>query len=258
MITELQYADDLDFLSKDAAYLEEVHNICVEDMPQHNLKVNSSKTERTHFFLDNDTEKRGLEDWRNAKSLGSLAGTANDVDARCARASQVFRQLISLFKSSKVSLALKIRLYDCYVKSVLLYSVTWGMTEAVGQSLDAFHRKQLRAMVGVRHPNKISNRDLYSNCNANPLTTDIAARRWSFLGHVLRMPADSPPQLSLDLAVSGDLRGRVGRPRTTLLLTLRKDCQAFAGIPMKTARNLDQLRRMASDRVAWGMLAAAD
>eukprot|EP00117_Sycon_ciliatum_P046343 scpid29779/ scgid2663/ len=78
--------------------------------------------------------------------------------------------------------------------------------------------------------NIIKNTELYNRCRTQPISKEIAARRWSFLGHVLRMPSGAPPQVALDFAASGALRGRIGRPRTTLLTTLSLDCWEKLGI----------------------------
>ena len=236
-----------------------MHNICVERMPEYNLKVNATKTERTKFYLEEDCEQRGSEEWRKAKTLGSLAGSVEDVKARFARASQVFRQLYSFFKSTQPSLHLKVRLYNCYVKSVLLYNgVTWGLTEAASRSLDVYHRNHLRALTGVKYPNKISNEELYTRYGAQPVSTELTERRWQFFGHVLRLPLGAPPQIALDLAVSSQLRGRRGRPRTTLLTVLRCDCRRFAGVAMRTANDLDRLRSLAADRKQWRRMMERD
>eukprot|EP00117_Sycon_ciliatum_P009344 scpid23505/ scgid2785/ len=56
--------------------------------------------------------------------------------------------------------------------------------------------------------NIIKNTELYNRCRTQPISKEIAARRWSFLGHVLRMPSGAPPQVALDFAASGALRGR--------------------------------------------------
>ena len=64
--------------------------------------------------------------------------------------------------SSQISIPVRLKLYNCYVKPVLLYnSGTWGLTKSDLDGLDSFHRKQLRQVLNVIYPNIIKNKDLY-------------------------------------------------------------------------------------------------
>ena len=249
---ELQYADDLDFIGTDEQELEDVHDQCAETLPSHNLTVNTSKTERTKIYLADDLEERGSEAWRNAKSLGSRLGSAQDVQARKALATQAFCSLYALFKHQSTSLLLRVALYNTYVKPVLLYNcATWGLTDATTRGIDTFHRRHLRTMAGVKFPNTITNKHLYDICGSAPISLEIDQRRWEFLGHVLRMQKSSPPQRVLEFSATTSLRGRLGRPRTTLLSALSQDCLARLGIRLGTLRGLNQLRQLAGDKSRW-------
>ena len=74
---------------------------------------------------------------------------------------------------------------------------TWGVPQAVFQRLDCFHRRQLRNLMGVRYPDRITNDDLYSRCGSQPLSELVAKRCRSLTGHVLRMSEQSPPCLAM-------------------------------------------------------------
>ena len=99
----------------------------------------------------------------------------------------------------------------------LLYNCeTWGLTEAALEKLNAFHRRQLRNLFGIRYPAIISNKDLYSRAHTQPLSHTVAVRRFQMLGHVLRMPSDAPPQQAMDNYFRRDFTGVRGRPKSNL------------------------------------------
>ena len=80
---------------------------------------------------------------------------------------------------------------------------------------------------------------------------DYCPHHHLFLGHVLRMQKSSPPQRVLEFSATASLRGRLGRPRTTLLSALSQDCLARLGIRLGTLRGLNQLRQLAGDKSWW-------
>ena len=49
--SETQYADDLDFLSFAQQHLEQVLEVCSDQLPDWSLQVNRDKTECTHIYL---------------------------------------------------------------------------------------------------------------------------------------------------------------------------------------------------------------
>ncbi len=58
--------------------------------------------------------------------------------------------------------ALKTRLYDAYITSILTYnSCTWALTAADLAELEACRRRHLRRKIGVYCPRRVSNVDLY-------------------------------------------------------------------------------------------------
>ena len=73
-----------------------------------------------------------------------------------------------------------------------------GLTQANLNTLDVFHRKQLRMILRVYYPAKISNKALYRQCRTAPISIMLLENRWKLFGHVLRLPLTSPPQLSME------------------------------------------------------------
>lgn len=66
------------------------------------------------------------------------------------------------------------RLYWAFVKPCLLYNcAAWGMTKALEDRLDKCHRRQLRNLIGIKFPNRISDADLYEHCHEEPISATV-------------------------------------------------------------------------------------
>jgi len=80
--TESEYADDVNFISTDIAYLEHLQATAVPILARWGLTVNIEKTEWTTLSLAADPADRGKEKWRDIKLLGSLLGDEQDIARR--------------------------------------------------------------------------------------------------------------------------------------------------------------------------------
>ena len=103
------------------------------------------------------------EEWRSTKKVGSLLGGEEDIIGKKQLATASMNKINVIYlKKDKVKLEKKIKIYRALVKSVLLYNCgTWGVSANVQQRLDAYHRKQLRRILGMKYPTRISNEKLY-------------------------------------------------------------------------------------------------
>ena len=113
---------------------------------------------------------------------------------------------------------------------VLLYGcATWTLSTALTRRLDTFHRSCLRNILGIRWNDFITNEEVYARArNPTQITTTIKQRRLQLLGHVVRLPDDTPAKRLLFEASRppphGWRRPR-GRPR------LRWTTQVAAALP---------------------------
>ena len=180
----------MDFGTTDGERLRTLLPTISNKILEWDLKVNDTKTEHTHIERHTD---------RTTKKLGSLLGDAEDMLRRQQLATVAFGKLWTLWiRRSLVSESFRIRLYNAFVLPVLCYK--WATSVPTKQQLsriEAFHRKQLRALIGIVFPNRIRNERLYERTGAVPLGIIILRARWSLFGHVLRLPADSPPPLAM-------------------------------------------------------------
>ena len=86
----------------------------------------------------------------------------------------------------------KTRIFNSNVLTVLLYgSETWRMTKRDEDKLDSFQHKCLRKILKIYWPMKVTNEEVRKRTGSERLSTQIRTRRWTWIGHVLRMKPDS-------------------------------------------------------------------
>ena len=90
-----------------------------------------------------------------------------------------FAKLKNIWKTKATALETRLRLYNALVIPVLIYNAgTWGLTSEQSESLNKFHRKQLRQVLNVKLPHKISNKNLCKACKVlEPLSIKVARLR---------------------------------------------------------------------------------
>ena len=145
-----------------------------------------------------------------------------DLKRRISHASQAYGRMYSLWlRRQIVPAAIRLRLYNAIVLPTLLHNCeTWDLPISVLTRLDTFHRRQLRALLGIRYPAIISNKDLYLRTKSRPLKEIVHHRRLRMAGHVPRMEPSTPPQLPMWNYYQKDVRRSQGRPKTTLAMSV--------------------------------------
>ena len=99
------------------------------------------------------------------------------------------------------------------------------MTKSDMESLDAFHRKQLKQVWKITWKQKVTNEKLYRISKTKPLSKEIAKARWKLFGHVLRLHNETPAQRSVKYYFENNENRKKfrGRPRATIVTTLDRD-----------------------------------
>ena len=75
--------------------------------------------------------------------------------------------------------------------------------------IDIFHRILLRSILKIHYPYIISNDDLYSRTKEIPWSLIIKKRRFSWIGHMLRLPDEAPVKIALSECLESN-RKKVG------------------------------------------------
>ena len=100
---------------------------------------------------------------------------------------------------------------------------TWGLTKCEWSRIDSFHRKQLKTVLGIRWPTKISNARLYEITQEEPISTTCKRARWTLLGHILRRGVDIPANQAMKFYFQTKAPGFRGAKRITLPVILNED-----------------------------------
>ena len=259
---ESTYADDADFMTTEESTKNKLNNIVKDTLLEDNLVVNDTKTE--HTIIERG-KKRNEEEWRNVKKLGSLLGDGEDIIRRkqlAIVANKEFNQL--WIRKEKLSLRVRLRIYNSLVKPILLYNCgTWGISKKEEDSLNAFHRRQLRYVLKINHPHHISNANVYKICKEEPISLFVLKSRWRLFGHELRGGEDAPAYKAMlfYFARVESTKFR-GRPRFTLPVRLNSDlkytnendCEflnRYGVKELKSINDLELLYVLAADRKLW-------
>ena len=255
---DILYADDCDFITEIEKMANRIFEIAKEVLKNDNLLVNDDKTEKTVLLRGSKEEERK---WRSTIKLGSMLGDREDIKRRKELANVALFNNNDIWKrKKKTKLKTRIKLYETAVKSILLYNCgTWGVSKGDQQKLNSFHRRQLRKVIGVQWPHKISNKKLYETTSTKPLSITITERRWKLLGHIMRLPADCPARKAMRYFFEKRSNKLFrGRKRTTIVTTLNEDIRrtkaaypAFPVIPLKSQVSLQNMHSKAKNRRLW-------
>ncbi len=106
--------------------------------PNQNITINDEQLKQTNKFI----------------FLGSVIssedGSKADIKSRIDKARVAFNSLQNIWKSKKLALKTKIKLYNSNVKSVLLYGAEcWRTVETEINQLNAFHNRYLRRICNI-------------------------------------------------------------------------------------------------------------
>ena len=172
------------------------------------------------------------------------------------------------YNKHRISEQRRLTLYNTLVLPILLYNcATWSLTKKQLHKLDTFHRKQLRRIIGIRWPNKISNIDLYTKCKCSPLSDSLQYKRLKQFGHVLRRDINTPAQLAMTNYFKNTNKEKYrGRAPSNIQSQTNKDIQqATTYAPpyadhtyskryeykLENLTDLDVIRDLANNRQLW-------
>ena len=89
---------------------------------------------------------------------------------------------------------------------MLLYAAdTWTLLAADDTTLDAFHQKYLRRLLGIHWYKRVRNNKVVQLVGLTLLSHLLSTRRTSLFGHVTRLYVDTPANRALQFHVSASL-----------------------------------------------------
>ena len=257
-LDDLEYADDICLLASTFQHVKRK----TEQLNNSSGKIGQEiSTEKTKQMGINPTSQMSLfvngqqiETVSTFTYLGSImnekGGTDSDVLCQINKIRAAFASLKPVWRSTVVSLKTKIRLFNSNMKTILLYgSECWKISKEITHKLRVFVHKCLRIILRIRWPMKISNKSAREKCNQEDITVELANRRWSWIGHVLRKPQDDITKEALFWTPDG--RRRRGRPCLTWRRSVESELKGRLGLTWSEAS------RIAQDRERWRDLVGA-
>jgi len=101
-------------------------------------------------------------------------GTSKEVNVRIQKARRSFSKLRSVWPSKSQRKGTKIRIFNAYVKSLLLYGCeTWLVTKGIQRKLQTFVKRCLRYILRIWWPKIISNKDLWKVTRQEDINVEI-------------------------------------------------------------------------------------
>lgn len=235
----LQYADDICWIGiNNREGINTIKETIPKLLSQRNLQINQGKTEE--FTIS----REGDDAWKTCKYLGTLMDTKSDIVRRKQLANGAMNRIKPITTDRHLDLGIKLRALNAYVASVFLYnSETWTLTKASSEEIDVFHRRLLRRILNIHYPAIISNSDLYARTKEKAWSVRIENRRLRFLGHILRLPEETPVRSAWRESLRPHRRPR-GAPKLTWQRQISSDLKK-RGVQLQDALSL------AKDRGSW-------
>lgn len=173
------------------------------------------------------------------KYLGGLANTTGtceqEVNARIGKTWGRFAQMKKLWGIKRMSIHIKMQVYNAYVLPVLLFGAeTWALTQKQVQLLERVHSSCLRQMLNVRVSDRHRLVDIRAMCGTVSLADHLTAARLRWFGHVMRMDEGRIPHVALHSTLRVVSKRPRGRPPMKWQTCVLKDLQQLE-LPTNTA-----------------------
>lgn len=250
-LNDIDYADDICMMAHRFDDIEQKLLSLERNARKVGLKINVKKTKLMRIGTNNTTplllNGSRIEDVDSFCYLGSSltkdGGSGKDIEDRINKARVAFYALYKVWRANNISRATKLRIFNSSVKSVLLYScTTWSTTKTTRQKLQVFINRCLRQILRIFWPRWVTNEQLLLIANCEPIEIEIKRRKWSWIGHILRRPANEISRAALDWNPQG--QRHPGRPRNTWVRMVRKEGESCN-------MTWNQIKSLASDRSKW-------
>jgi len=158
-LCDLDFADDIALIDETRASMQLTTSILEKESSKVGLYINTDKCKvmTTNTWYDRmDIQAAGMDlevvsDFCYLGSYISYNGSCkNDIRVRIGKVAAVFGKMRGVWKSSQISLMVKMRLYEFVILSTLLYSAEpWPLTATSLKRLDGAHHRWQRSIFSV-------------------------------------------------------------------------------------------------------------
>ena len=255
-LLELQYADDCAMVADSPEVLQSVLEHTSNFYKKLGLSINIGKTEFLRYSpsasqnpVNIHIDGIPLKEVSCFKYLGSHISANcqmdDELNFRLQKATSAFGRLRKkVFENNNLALHTKVLVYNAIVLSSLLYSCeTWTLYRHQLRTLESFHMKSLRRIIGVSWKDRVPNSEVLKRTKSSSLENRIYRAHLRWVGHVIRMDDHRLPKQLLygELAQGERTVGRQKKRYRDNTLHILKSC------------NIDHkdLERLAADRKVW-------
>ena len=169
--------------------------------------------------------------------MSSDGDSGPDVRARIGKAASIFQRLCPILSSTTINLNIKLHLYTAIVIPTAIYACeTWTRTAMIVHRLDVFHRRCLRAILGISWRDHVTNEEVMRRAGMERLQDIVTTRRMKMAGHVLRLQIERPTHTAM-YWVPEDGRRKRGRPKKTWRSTSKEDLEEMVSAGMEPAES---------------------
>jgi hypothetical protein len=145
------------------------------------------------------------------------------VETRIQEGRGAFTRLRKIWLAHYINKDTKIKTFNVYVKSVLLYGCqTWLVTCEIQRKLQSFVNRCLQYVMKMRCPGVISNERLWEMTGQININKETRNHKFGWIGHTLCKVDSEPCKVALQWNPQGT-RGR-GRPRNLWRRTTLNEC----------------------------------
>ena len=151
-----------------------------------------------------------------------LSDDTGDLTRRKALAWTAFWKLEKIWRSSTISIATKVKLFNVTCVTVFLYGCdSWILSTSMESKINAFATSCYRIMLNIKRVDRVTNAKVYQMSGTQPLITTVRQHQLRFLGHILRRPEDEPCRRYALFTPSHGKR-RPGRQATSYISYIQK------------------------------------
>ena len=236
-LTDLCYADDIVIFASLIDIITNTVDVMSTRAAPLGLQVNWNKTKILQITADNTplqqvtvTDNTTIEAVDNFVYLGSKVvsscSSLPEIRRRLALAHSAFGRLGNAWRRRSISLTLKLRLLNALVLPVLLYgSESWTLSAESCGLIDAFHRKCLRHVLGVRWFHRVTKCTRRRGTQQSPRPSSVGAESaflaTSYDPTTEYLPGFSRRRAELEFRTDGDNHGKLGPLRLLQPFPLR-------------------------------------
>jgi hypothetical protein len=244
-LTDIEYADDIALLGRTTESIQQFLDRLSLAAEGYGMRFAPAKC------------KILLQDWAGSEPNLSIAGTpleivdrftylgsiitassnvSDDINHRIVKARAAFASLRHIWRRRDVRLAVKGRLYNACVRSVLLYgSETWPLRVEDVNKISVFDRRCLRYIARIRWSDRVSNTELLRRVfrntrNARSVEDLLNLHRLRWLGHVLRMDPNRLPSRTIFAEPAPGWKKPPGGQNTTWLRNMKSLTQPLSKV----------------------------